>query len=81
VNIRKPTVDYTAAETHQIFNTNLFSAFELSRDFHPLLTAAATRSPTPSSIINIGSVAGVTCMKSGTLYAMTKAAMNQLTGK
>ena len=33
-----------------------------------------------SSVINIGSVAGVTCMKTGTIYAMTKAAMGQLTG-
>lgn len=35
---------------------------------------------TTSSVVNIGSVAGVTCMKSGTVYAATKAAMNQLTG-
>ena len=31
-------------------------------------------------VVNIGSVAGVTCMKSGSIYAATKAAMNQLTG-
>mmetsp|Transcript_15950 Transcript_15950/g.39518 ORF Transcript_15950/g.39518 Transcript_15950/m.39518 type:complete len:361 (+) Transcript_15950:65-1147(+) len=35
---------------------------------------------TTSSVVMISSVAGVTCMKSGTPYASTKAAMNQLCG-
>jgi tropinone reductase I len=76
-NIRKPTMAYSATEVSDIFATNLFSAFNLSRLFHPLLKKPPAASP--SSIINVGSVAGVTSMNSGSIYAMTKAAMNQLT--
>ena len=77
-NIRKPTVDYTDEDYSFLMKTNLESMFELTKACHPYLTRPAGQ-PT-SSVVHIGSVAGVTCMKSGTLYAMTKAAMNQLTG-
>ena len=50
-NIRKPTVDFTEAEYAALMNTNLASAFELCKAFHPLLAAAGTRpsSSTPPS--------------------------------
>jgi NAD(P)-dependent dehydrogenase (short-subunit alcohol dehydrogenase family) len=39
-NIRKPSIDFTAADYSTIFTTNLESAFSLSQLFHPLLKAA-----------------------------------------
>lgn len=77
-NIRKPSVEYSQQDTQTIWKTNFDSMFGLTMKCYPLLK----RNPgeLSSSVINIGSVAGVTCMKSGTPYAATKAAMNQLTG-
>jgi Tropinone reductase 1 len=77
-NIRKPTVEYTEEDVLKVWNTNFFSMFALTAACHPLLK----REPGEafSSVVNIGSVAGVTCMKSGTPYASTKGAMNQITG-
>jgi len=83
-NIRKPSVEYTLEELEFILSTNFKSMFALTQLCHPYLkrnTAADDgEQQMPSSIVNIGSVAGVTCMKSGTPYASTKAAMNQVTG-
>ena len=76
-NIRKPSVDYTDEDIEKVWNTNFHSMFDLTMKCYPLLKRSS--SPT-SSVINIGSVAGVTCMKSGTPYGATKAALNQLTG-
>lgn len=73
-NITKPAVDYSEDEWRGIFETNLFSAFELSRLAHPLLTRHAA-----SSIVNVGSVSGITAVRSGAPYGMTKAALHQLT--
>jgi Tropinone reductase 1 len=67
-------VDYTEDEWRGIFEINLFSAFELSRYAHPLLTRHAV-----SSIVNVGSVSGITAVRSGAPYGMTKAALQQLT--
>jgi len=53
---------------------NLFSAFELSRYAFPLLTKHAA-----SSIVNVGSVSGITHVRSGAPYGMSKAAMHQMT--
>jgi Tropinone reductase 1 len=72
-NIRKRAVDYTEAEYTTIFETNLTSVFELCRLLHPLLAGGN------SSIVNIGSVAGLTALRTGAPYGMTKAAMVQLT--
>lgn len=73
-NITRPAVDYSEDEWRGIFETNLFSAFELSRLAHPLLTRHAA-----SSIVNVGSVSGITAVRSGAPYGMTKAALHQLT--
>ncbi|KAL7558050.1 hypothetical protein ACA910_009239 [Epithemia clementina (nom. ined.)] len=82
-NIRKYSIDYTPEDYDKIMRTNLQSMFEITRGLHPFLKRQGA-APTPrlfsSSVVNIGSVAGVTCMKSGSIYGMTKAAMNQLTG-
>ena len=76
-NIRKPSIQYTTEEINKICSTNLFSMMAITTGLHPFLKRKLGGT---SSVINIGSVAGVTCMKSGSIYAMTKAAMNQLTG-
>ena len=73
-NIRKKLVDYDHREIEHIFATNLQSAVDLCQRCHPLLKSA--RSP---SVVNVLSVAGLTHIKSGAPYAMTKAALVQLT--
>lgn len=73
-NVRKPTAEYTPEEYDFVMNTNLRSAFELSRKFYPLL-----KTSDQGNIIQISSVAGLTHVRTGSIYGMTKAAMNQLT--
>jgi Tropinone reductase 1 len=73
-NSSKPATDYADAEWRQIFEINLFSAFELSRYAHPLLT----RHP-HSNIVNVGSVSGLTHVRTGAPYGMAKAALHQMT--
>ena len=73
-NLSRPTVDYTEDEWREIFEINLFSAFELCRYAHPLLVRHAA-----SSIVNVGSVSGATHVRSGAPYGMSKAAMHQMT--
>lgn len=73
-NVSKPANEYSEDEWRGIFETNLFSAFELSRYAHPLLTRHAN-----SAIVNVGSVSGITHVRSGVVYGMTKAAMQQMT--
>ncbi len=73
-NLGKAAIDYTEDEWREIFEVNLFSAFELSRYAHPLLTQHAT-----SCIVNVGSVSGATHVRTGAPYGMSKAAMHQMT--
>lgn len=73
-NIRKPTADYSAQEFNFILDTNLVSAFELNRLFYPLLQAAEQ-----GNIIHVTSVAGLTHVRTGSIYGLTKGALTQLT--
>jgi len=73
-NRRKAAVDYTEDEWREIFEINLFSAFELTRYAYPLLTRHAA-----SSVVNVGSVSGLTHVRTGAAYGMAKAALHQLT--
>ena len=73
-NIRKPTTDYTPADYDHVLNTNLRSAYELTQAVYPMLKATGQ-----SSIVFVSSVSGLTHTSSGSLYGMTKAALNQLT--
>lgn len=81
-NIRKKAVEYSDAEYQKIMSTNLESAFCLSTALHPLLAAVSLKSQgsRTASVVNIGSVAGGcgTAIRSGTIYAMTKAALAQM---
>lgn len=73
-NTRRAAVDYGEDEWRAIFETNLFAAFELSRFAFPLLSRHAS-----SSIVNIGSVSGLTHVRTGAAYGMSKAALHQMT--
>ncbi|XXG66336.1 hypothetical protein AAC387_Pa05g3839 [Persea americana] len=73
-NIRKPTIDYTDEDFTRVMTTNFESAYHLVQLAHPLLKASGM-----GSIVSISSVAGVVAIRSGTIYAATKGAMNQLT--
>ncbi|NOZ45834.1 MAG: SDR family oxidoreductase [Chlorobi bacterium] len=73
-NIRKKTIDYTPDEISKIINTNLMSGFELSRLFYHFL-----KESNEGNIVNISSVAGITHLRTGSIYGITKAAIIQLT--
>jgi Tropinone reductase 1 len=73
-NIRKKTIEYSDDEIDFIFKTNLHSSFNFCRLFYPLLL----KSESPA-IVNISSVAGMNHVRTGVVYGMTKAAVNQLT--
>ncbi len=72
-NIRKPAADYSDGEIERIFRCNLDSAYHMSR-----LCLAHMRD-SGGSIVNVSSVAGLTHICTGAPYAMTKAAMIQMT--
>ncbi|KAL6762497.1 hypothetical protein V8C86DRAFT_3130842 [Haematococcus lacustris] len=67
-NIRKPTVDYTSEEYSRLMTTNLESAYHLCQASGQAVV-----------LCNSSVAGGPTAMRSGTIYAMTKAALNQLT--
>lgn len=77
-NIRKASLDFSPDELGFLLDTNLVSAWELSRLAYPFLKASASESG-DASIVNISSVAGSRAVGSGAPYAMTKAAMDQMT--
>jgi tropinone reductase I len=73
-NIRKPTLEYEEDEVRTIIETNVVSAFEMCRLAYPHLTEHAN-----AAIVNVGSVSGLTHVRTGSPYGMTKAALTQLT--
>lgn len=72
-NIRKKTIEYDFLEYDLILRTNLSSVFRMCQLFYPLLKKRG------GSLINVASVAGLTHIRTGSPYAMSKAAMLQLT--
>ncbi|KAJ6838008.1 tropinone reductase-like protein-like isoform X6 [Iris pallida] len=73
-NVRKPTNEYTSEEFSFIMGTNFESAFHMSQLAYPLLKASGL-----GNVVFISSVAGVVAINSGSIYAATKGAMNQIT--
>lgn len=73
-NIRKRTVEFSTEEYEKVLNTNLISTFEICRLAHPLLKKSKT-----ASVVNLTSVAGLTHLRTGSPYGMSKAALDQLT--
>ncbi|KAK9154361.1 hypothetical protein Sjap_001841 [Stephania japonica] len=73
-NKRKPTTEFTTEEFSFIMTTNFESSYHLCQLAHPLLKSSGM-----GSIVFISSVAGVVALNSGTVYAASKGAMNQVT--
>ena len=73
-NVTKPTLEYTADEVRELVETNVVSVFEMSRLAHPHLAEHGH-----AAIVNIASVSGLTHVRTGSPYGMTKAAIVQLT--
>lgn len=72
-NIRKKIHEYSLADYRLLQQTNQDSYFDMCRLLYPLLLSSQA-----ASVVNIASVAGLTHVKSGVIYGMTKAAMIQL---
>jgi tropinone reductase I len=73
MNIRKKIIDFEEQDFATIVNTNLFPVYELSRKCYPFLKASK------GNMVCISSVAGITHLRSGVIYGMTKAAIIQFT--
>ncbi|NND44050.1 MAG: SDR family oxidoreductase [Xanthomonadales bacterium] len=73
-NIRKPMAEISAEEYDTVQRVNLTSCFEMCRRLLPALKAGA-----PAAVVNNASVAGLTHLRTGAPYGMSKAAMIQLT--
>ncbi|KAF8090829.1 hypothetical protein N665_0465s0010 [Sinapis alba] len=69
----KPTTEYTADDFSFHISTNLESAYHLSQLSHPLLKASGF-----GNIVFISSIGGVISMDCGSIYGLTKGALNQL---
>ncbi len=73
-NLPRAALDYTGEEYREVFELNLFAAFEMCRLAHPHLVQHAH-----AAIVNVGSVSGITHVRTGAAYGMSKAALHQLT--
>ena len=73
-NIRKRTTEYSPEEYRVISDTNLLAPYELCKMLYPMLKASGD-----GAVVNITSVSGLTSTSSGVIYAMTKAALHQMT--
>lgn len=73
-NIRKPWAEHTAEDVLSLFHTNVMSAFEMSRLCHRWLSQHPS-----AAVVNVGSVSGLTHVRTGAPYGMSKAAIAQLT--
>jgi Tropinone reductase 1 len=79
-NIRKRAEEYSADEYRLVIETNMISTFEMCRLASPLLRARVSPERTRSAaVVNVVSVAGLTHIRTGAPYGMTKAALIQLT--
>jgi len=73
-NIRRKSTEYSTEEVDFLLQTNLRSAFDISCKLHRMLQQSGR-----ASVVNIASVAGFTHLRTGIIYAMSKAAMIQMT--
>ena len=73
-NQTKPALEYSETDYRRIIDINLIAAFEISRLAHPHLVQHSN-----AAIVNIASVSGLTHVRTGAPYGMTKAALTQLT--
>ncbi len=73
-NIKKKIMDYTDEEVRFILETNMYSAFDITRLAYPYLKRSGD-----AAVVFIGSVGGLIHIRSGAPYGMSKAALVQLT--
>jgi Tropinone reductase 1 len=74
MNIRKPWVELSGQEEAKVLGTDLLAPAALLRELHPLLKLGHA-----PAVVNVTSVAAYVDVGSGAAYAMSKAAMAQLT--
>lgn len=74
INIRKRVEDLRLDEYLRVQEVNLTSCFDLCRLLHPRLRDSA-----PSCVLNNASVAGLTHLRTGASYGVSKAGLIQLT--
>lgn len=72
-NIRKKAVEYSSEEYDHILNTNMRSVFDICSLSYPFLKQSGS-----GCVVNISSVGGLSGLRTGAIYAMTKAALIQL---
>jgi len=75
MNIRSKALDVTDEEWQKIMDTNLKSTFMMSQEVGKIMKETNT----DGKIISISSVAGTVALRTGVVYAATKAAMIQMT--
>ena len=73
-NSTRATIDYALDEVRRIFELNVMTAFEICRMAQPLLLRHGG-----GAIVDVGSVSGMTAVRTGSPYGMSKAAITQLT--
>jgi len=73
-NIRKKAIEYSYSEYNNVISTNMHSTFSMCQLFFRMLKKSKA-----GAVVNITSVAGLTHLKTGAPYGMTKAAIHQLT--
>ncbi|XP_010414408.2 PREDICTED: tropinone reductase homolog At2g29150-like [Camelina sativa] len=69
----KPTTEYVEEDFSFHISTNLEAAFHFSHLSHPLLKASGN-----GSIVFISSTTGIVSVSCGSIYSLTKGALNQL---
>jgi Tropinone reductase 1 len=74
MNIRKPWVELSEVEQETVLGTNMLAPAALLRDMHPFL-----KKGNAPCVVNVTSVAAHVDVGSGAAYAMSKAALVQLT--
>ena len=73
-NIRKKIMEYSTDEYDFLVKTNMTAAFEMCRLAYPFLKQSDF-----AAIVNVVSVSGLTHLRTGSPYAMSKAAVIQMT--
>ncbi len=73
-NIRKKATEYSDSEYDNVVLTNMHATFSMCQGAFQMLKKSEA-----GAVVNIISVAGLTHIKTGAPYGMTKAAINQLT--
>ena len=73
-NIRKKAIEYSQVEYETIITTNMHVTFDMCQRSYSLLRKSKT-----GTVVNIVSVAGLTHLRTGAPYGMSKAAIYQLT--